>query len=99
MTTYIGLLKWTDQGVRSFRETLERYEDAQKLAGQFGLEMTAVYWTPGGPYDIVSVIKGGDPDKFAAFSLLIESMGNLRIEATQAYGPEEMRQVVSNASI
>ena len=30
MPTYVALLDWTDQGVRDFKDSVDRYEAAQK---------------------------------------------------------------------
>ncbi len=94
MATSIVFMKWTDQGVRAYRETVDRFEQARKLANQFGVEIKEIYWTPGGPYDIISVAEGEDKNS-AAFGLALESMGNLRITFADAYGPEEMREVLA----
>lgn len=95
MITGIALMKWTDQGVHTYRETVDRFEQTTKLAAQFGVEITQIFWTPGGPYDIVSVAKAPEGKGIAAFVLTLESMGNLRLTWTEAYGPDEMREVIA----
>ncbi len=95
MATFIAFMKWTDQGVRAYRETVDRFEQVGKLAGQFGVEIKQVYWTPGGPYDIVSIGEGPEGKSNTAFGLALESMGNLRITFVDAYDPKEMREVIA----
>lgn len=97
MATYIALMKWTDQGVRDFRDTVDRYEQAKVLAGQFDTEITQILWTPGGPYDLVCVMESSDPKKSAAFGLVLESLGNLRTTWMEAYGPDAMREIITAA--
>jgi len=60
MATIIGFSKWTDQGVRNYRETVDRLEQAKELAKRFDAEITATYWTPGGPYDMITVLEASD---------------------------------------
>lgn len=91
-------MKWTDQGVHDYRETVDRFEQAQKLTGQFGVEIKEIYWTPGGPYDLVSVAQAAETKNLTAFILMLESLGNLRATWAQAYGPDEMRQVVATGA-
>jgi uncharacterized protein with GYD domain len=95
MSSYIGLMNWTDLGVRDYKETVDRFEQAKKLAVQFGTEIKETYWTPGGPYDLVCIMECPDQKRAAAFGLLLESMGNLRMTCADAYGPDEMRSVLA----
>jgi uncharacterized protein with GYD domain len=94
MATIIGFSKWTDQGVRNYRETVDRLEQAKELAKRFDAEITATYWTPGGPYDMITVLEASDTRKAAALALQVEALGNLRMMRVEAYGPDEMRKVI-----
>ncbi len=94
MATSIAFMKLTDQGVRAYRETVDRFEQARELAGQFGVEIKEIYWTPGGPYDIISVAEG-EGKNTSAFGIALEALGNLRITFADAYGPKEMREVIA----
>ncbi len=95
MATGIAFMKWTDQGVRSYRETVDRFGQAEKLAAQFHVQIKEIFWTPGGPYDIVSVYEAPEGKSAKAFGLALESLGNLRLTSADAYGPEEMREVLA----
>jgi uncharacterized protein with GYD domain len=41
MPTYIGLIKFTDQGIKSVKETVHRREAIRKAAGAMGVKFTA----------------------------------------------------------
>ena len=88
-------MNWTDQGVKGYRDTVDRFEQARELAKGFGIEITQIYWTPGGPYDLVAVLEQTDERKVSSFGLMLESMGNLRIVMADAYGPDEMRAIIA----
>src|SRR5215213_2713189 len=45
MPTYITLMNWTDQGVRTAKETVHRREQADALAEKYGASIEQVYWT------------------------------------------------------
>ncbi|WP_433469410.1 GYD domain-containing protein [Spirillospora sp. CA-128828] len=94
MTTGVAFLKWTEQGVKNYRDTLDRYEQATKTAGEHGVQFKDIYWTPGGPYDIVCVMEAGEEKELASFILSMESMGNLRGTWCDAYGPDQMREII-----
>ena len=43
MPTYIALMNWTDQGVRTVRDSLHRREQADALAEKHGAKIEQVY--------------------------------------------------------
>ena len=55
MHTYIALMSWTDQGIRSVKDSVQRRDQADALAQKHGATIEQVYWTVG-PYDLVSIL-------------------------------------------
>ena len=96
MPTYIALLNWTDQGVRSFNETVDRYEAAQAQFEGLGVTFRDVFWTVG-PYDIVGIVEAPDDETATASLLALGAQGNVRSTTLRAFGPEEMRGVIQKA--
>jgi len=94
MARGVAFFKWTDQGVHSYRETVDRLESNTKLAEKFHVEVKEVYYTPGGPYDLIGVAEGPDMKALTAFVLEMESLGSTRIDFAEAYGPGEMKELV-----
>jgi uncharacterized protein with GYD domain len=47
MPTYVTLMNWTDQGVRTVKDTVHRREQADELAEKHGAQIEQVYWTVG----------------------------------------------------
>jgi uncharacterized protein with GYD domain len=95
MTTGVAFFKWTDKGAHEYRQTVDRLGENMKLAEKFGVEIKEVYWTPGGPYDLVGVAVGPDVKTLSAFCLAMQSAGYLHAEWAEAYAPEEMRELVA----
>ena len=93
MPTYITLMNWTDQGVRTAKDTVDRYESARGTLEQSGVHLKDVYWTVG-PYDIVTIAEAADDETAAAGLLALAGQGNLRTTSMRAFNPEEMRGVV-----
>jgi uncharacterized protein with GYD domain len=54
MSTYVVLMNWTDQGIRTVKETVQRRDRANAQAERHGASIKQVYWTVG-PYDIVVI--------------------------------------------
>ena len=53
MATFVQLINWTDQGVRTARETTARADAYAQLLERMGGRLKEVYWTLG-QYDIVA---------------------------------------------
>lgn len=94
MPTYVSLINWTEQGVANFKDTVARYQDANKAAAAFGGQISQIFWTVG-PYDIVTVTDFPDDQSATAFLLALSSRGNLRTTTMRAFGPEETAQIIA----
>ena len=53
MLSYIVLGSFTDQGIRSVKDTTKRADAAKEAAKRFGVKMNDIYWTQG-QYDLGS---------------------------------------------
>ncbi len=93
MPTYIALMNWTDQGIRSARETVHRRDQADALAQKYGASIEQVYWTVG-PYDLVSILQAPDEESAMAMVLELGTDGNLRTLTLRAYDREEMSGII-----
>ena len=93
MPTYVVLMNWTDQGVRTAKETVQRREQADALAEKHGARIEQVYWTMG-HYDIVTILEAPDDESATAFLLDLGSQGNLRTTTLRAYDREQMSGII-----
>ena len=93
MPTYVTLMNWTDQGIRTVRETMQRRDQADALAEKHGARIERVYWTVG-PYDIVTIVEAPDDESVSAMLLELSSGGNLKTTTLRAYGRDEMSGIV-----
>jgi len=94
MATYIGLLNWTDQGIRNIKDGPKRLDAAKKALKDVGGELKAFYMTQGS-HDAVIIMDCPSDDKLAMFLLRIGSLGNIRTTTMRAYAEEEYRQIVA----
>jgi uncharacterized protein with GYD domain len=93
MPNYVVLMNWTDQGIRTVGETVQRRDQADALADKHGARIEQVYWTVG-PYDIVTIVEAPDDESATAMVLELSSGGNLKTTTLRAYGREEMSGIV-----
>lgn len=93
MKTYIALCRFTDQGIRSVKDTTKRADAVKELAKKFGASMSQLYWTSG-HYDLVAVIEANDEESANAFGLSIGAAGNIRTEMLRAFSKDEMNAIL-----
>ena len=93
MPTYVTLMNWTDQGVRTVRDTVDRRGQADELAQKHGATIEEVYWTVG-PYDIVTIVEAPDDESVTAMLLELGSAGNLRTTTLRAYDSDQMSGIL-----
>jgi uncharacterized protein with GYD domain len=94
MQTYIALGKFTDQGMRTVRDTVKRADAAKEMAGRFGVKMDDIHWTLG-KYDMVVQCSAEDEASVTAFALALCAAGNVRIQTMRAMDRTEMTKVIA----
>ncbi|MEN7529151.1 MULTISPECIES: GYD domain-containing protein [unclassified Cupriavidus] len=93
MSRYIVLATFTDQGVRTVKETTKRAAAVREAAGQFGVKVTDVLWTLG-KYDVVLTMEGPDDAAVTAFGLTIAAQGNVHTQTLRAFDADEMQAII-----
>lgn len=93
MGTYIALASFTDQGIRSVKDTIKRADAVKEAAKKFGASMTQIYWTLG-KYDMVVTIEAPDDESATAFALAIAGAGNVRMQTLCAFSKDEMNGIL-----
>jgi uncharacterized protein with GYD domain len=93
MPTYVVLMNWTDQGVKTARDTVQRRDQAEALAQRHATSIEQVYWTVG-PYDLVTIVEAPDDESATAMLLELGTAGNLRTTTLRAYDREEMSRII-----
>ncbi len=94
MVTYIALGTFTDQGLKTVKDTTKRAAAVKETAGRFGVKMTSIHWTQG-RYDLVTVIEAQDETAASAFGLAVAGAGNVRFETMRAFTPDEMNAILN----
>lgn len=93
MPTYVGLVKWTDQGVKNARETVQRARAFREDLERRGGKLLAIYWTQG-RYDIAVTMETPDEQTAMAELLALGSLGNVRTETLRAFSESEMEAIL-----
>ncbi len=95
MATYVTLLRYTDQGIKTFREGPARLDAAKKTYQAQGCEMKAFYLMMG-PYDMLVVADAPSDEAASKAALEIGARGAVRTETYRAFSEAEYRRIVDS---
>jgi uncharacterized protein with GYD domain len=90
---YIMLLRWTEQGIRNFKDTTRRADAAKREAERIDGKLT-IYWTFG-DYDAVCILEAPNDEAAMEFGLKVGSLGNVRTTTLRAFTEEEIAKIIS----
>ncbi len=94
MPNFIVLATFTDQGIRSAKETIGRSEAFRDMARKTGVTVKEIYWTLG-PTDIVAICEAPDDESATNLALSVAARGNVRPTTLRAFTQTEMSKILS----
>jgi len=94
MPTFILSLSWTDQGIRSIKDTAQRSKAAKQLARKLGVKIQQTYLTTGDS-DLLVIAEASDGDNVAKFALAASALGNVRTRTARAWPESEFMKLIS----
>lgn len=92
MPTYVTLVHYTEQGVKTFKDLPARLEDTRKAGEAAGAKLIAFYLTMG-QYDAVLISEAPDDETVAKLALAAGGRGNVRTETLRAFTEDEARRL------
>jgi uncharacterized protein with GYD domain len=95
MATYVGLVQFTDQGIRNIKDTVKRGDAGAAEAEKMGMKIVEEFWTMGA-YDVVVVADAPNDETMSAFMLKIGSLGNVKSHTLRAFRRNEMEKILAN---
>jgi uncharacterized protein with GYD domain len=95
MSTYILLASWTDQGIRSVKDSPKRLDAAKAAIKAVGGEIRSFFMTMG-KYDFVIVYDAPDDAAAARFTLTTAQGGNLHGQTLKAFSEAEYREILGS---
>lgn len=94
MITYVTLVNFTDQGIRTAKDTVKRTEGFRDMAKKFGVTVSEVFWTQG-QYDLVAITEAPDEISGTALNMSLCALGNVRTQTLRAFSAAEMKQIIA----
>ena len=93
MATYLIQAQWTDQGIRSVKESAKRLDLGKKKLKEMGGEIKAFYLTMG-TYDTLAIVEVPNDETLARHLLWFGLQGNVRTHTVKAFTEDEYRKIV-----
>ena len=97
MPTYVSLISYTDQGIRSIKESPKRLDSTKKALQKLGGGVKAFYLTQGN-YDGVLIFEVPNEEALTKFLLTTGAAGNVRTTTLRAYSEDEFRKHIAALS-
>ena len=94
MATFVSLVNFTDQGIRSFKDSPKRADAFAQLVKKHGGSVKGIWWTLG-EYDIVVVTEVPDDETYTAIALELASLGNVRTQTLRAFDRTELERIIA----
>lgn len=94
MSKYILLLNWTDQGVKTVRDSAARYDAAKEAAKKSGCTLESIHMTFGA-YDLVCMLDAPNDEAAATFTLRTTQGGNIRGTTLKAFPEADYRRIIA----
>jgi len=94
MPTYVVLNNWTDQGIRSVKDSPKRLDATRKAIEAAGGKVLGYYLTMG-RYDSVLIVEGPSDEAAATLALSAGSQGSIRTETLKAFPEDEYRRIIA----
>jgi uncharacterized protein with GYD domain len=93
MSTFISLMKLTDQGAKSIKDAPTRVEAAFKGMEAMGGKILGFYMTMG-EYDYISIAEAPSDEAAAAFLLSLGALGNVHTTTLKGFTLEQFASLV-----
>jgi uncharacterized protein with GYD domain len=92
MPTYVTLIHYTEQGVKTFKDLKSRLEETRRAGETMGAKLNAFYLTMG-QYDAVVISDAPDDATVAKLALAAGGRGNVRTETLRAFDEDEAMRI------
>jgi uncharacterized protein with GYD domain len=93
MANYVILVRWTEQGIKDVKDTLQRAQQFRNDCERRGIRVTGLYWTEG-RYDLAITLEAPDEQTMMAEVLGLCSLGNVHTETLRAFTESEMGAIL-----
>ena len=95
MPTYISLLKYTEEGVRTLKQRRDFYFEPNKnvFLPALGVTIKQIFLVMG-QYDAVAILEASNDEAVAKAALFLGRVGTVRTETMRAFTEDESNKII-----
>ena len=93
MAKYVVLYRFTEEGAKGIRGTVERARETRAENERRGFKVQALLWTQG-PYDLVAIVDAPSEDAMMGAMLNVVGAGNVTSTTMRAFDDGEMERIL-----
>ena len=94
MAHHVILMTFTEQGAKTVKDTVKRYQAAKAVAAKVGVNFKDAYWLQG-KYDILVIVESANEEATTMMGLTTASLGNVRTQTMRAFTESEMSAMLA----
>jgi uncharacterized protein with GYD domain len=94
MPTYVTLIHYSDQGVKTFKDLSGRLDETRHAGEAIGATLIGYYLTMG-QYDAIAISEAPDDAAIARLALAAGARGNVRTETFRAFTEDEAKAIAA----
>jgi uncharacterized protein with GYD domain len=94
MPTYMTLIRYTQQGIESIKDSPARLDTAKELYKSLGAEIKSFYLAMG-RFDVMVISEAPDDETATKLAMTIGSSGAIRTETFRIFTENEYRKLIS----
>lgn len=94
MAHHVILMNFTEQGAKTVKDSVKRYQAAKAAAAKNGVTFKDAYWLQG-KYDLVVIVESADEAAATMLGLTVASQGNVRTQTMRAFTESEMAAMLA----
>ena len=95
MPTYISLLRYTQKGVETIKDSPKRLEGAKEVFKKVGGELKQFYLAMG-QYDAIVIVEAPNEEAMTKAVLALASKGNVQTTTFRAFTEAEFRKIIGD---
>ena len=94
MATFVAIVRFTEQGMQSVRETTKRAAAFKAAAKKLSIKIKDIYWCLG-PFDGLLLFEAPDVEMATSAMLFLGSQGNVHTQTAQVFAAAEIERILT----
>ena len=94
MAHHVILMNFTEQGAKTVKDTVKRFQAAKAAAAKVGVNFKEAYWLQG-KYDILVIVESASEEAATLMGLSTAAQGNVRTNTMRAFTESEMAAMLA----